>query len=46
MEQMVNIFIMGKQYKVPASLTIMKAYKYAEYKLIRDKKCRNGFCGA
>ena len=26
MEQMVNVFIMGKQYKVPASLTIMKAF--------------------
>ena len=29
MEQMVNVFIMGKQYKVPASLTIMKAFEYA-----------------
>ena len=35
MEQMVNVFIMGKQYKVPASLTIMKAFEYAGYKLIR-----------
>lgn len=46
MEQMVNVFIMGKQYKVPASLTIMKAFEYAGYKLIRGCGCRNGFCGA
>ena len=46
MEQMVNVFIMGKQYKVTASLTIMKAFEYAGYKLIRGCGCRNGFCGA
>lgn len=46
MEQMVNVFIMGKQYKVPASLTIMKAFEYAGYTLIRGCGCRNGFCGA
>ena len=46
MEQMVNVFIMGKQYKVPASLTILKAFEYAGYKLIRGCGCRNGFCGA
>jgi len=43
MEQMVNVFIMGKQYKVPASLTIMKAFEYAGYKLIRGCGCRNRF---
>ena len=41
MEQMVNVFIMGKKYEVPASLTIMGAFEYAGYKLIRG--C---FCGA
>lgn len=46
MEQMVNVFIMGKKYEVPASLTIMKAFEYAGYKLVRGCGCRNGFCGA
>ena len=43
---MVNIFLYGKQYSVPASLTIMKAMEYAGYQLIRGCGCRNGFCGA
>ena len=46
MEQMVNVFVMGKKYEVPASLTIMKALEYAGYKLVRGCGCRNGFCGA
>ena len=43
---MVNIYLFGKQYTVPASLTIMKAMEYAGYQLIRGCGCRNGFCGA
>lgn len=46
MENMVNIFLFGKQYSVPASLTIMKAMEYAGYQLVRGCGCRNGFCGA
>ncbi|MFR0949363.1 MAG: hypothetical protein ACLSFT_01520 [Ruminococcus callidus] len=46
MEQMVNVFVMGKKYEVPASLTIMKALEYAGYKLFAAAGCRNGFCGA
>lgn len=46
MENMVNIFLFGKQYSVPASLTIMKAMEYSGYKLVRGCGCRNGFCGA
>lgn len=46
MENMVNIYLFGKQYSVPASLTIMKAMEYAGYQLIRGCGCRNGFCGA
>jgi succinate dehydrogenase/fumarate reductase-like Fe-S protein len=42
----VNIYIMGKKYRVPDSLTIMKAFEYAGYKLIRGCGCRAGFCGA
>ena len=45
-EKMVNIFIMGKKYEVPASLTIMTAMEYAGYKYVRGCGCRNGFCGA
>lgn len=44
--QMISIFIMGKQYKVPSSLTIMKAIEYAGYQYIRGCGCRGGICGA
>ena len=46
MENMVNVFLMGKKYEVPSKLTIMKAYEYAGYELVRGCGCRNGFCGA
>jgi heterodisulfide reductase subunit C len=42
----VEVFIMGKSYKVPAGLTIMKALEYAGYKFVRGCGCRAGFCGA
>ena len=43
---MIPIFIMGKQYIVPDSLTIMKAMEYAGYKYVRGAGCRGGVCGA
>ena len=43
---MVNVFLMGKKYEVPANLTIMGAMEYAGYQLVRGCGCRNGFCGA
>ncbi len=43
---MIDIYIMGKRYKVPRGLTIMQALEYAGYKLIRGVGCRAGFCGA
>ena len=46
MENMVNIYLFGKRYQVPESLTIMKAMEYAGYQLVRGCGCRNGFCGA
>ena len=46
MEKMVNIFLFGKKYEVPASMTIMRAMEYAGYQLKRGCGCRNGFCGA
>jgi len=44
--ELIPIYIMGKRYEVPSSLTIMKAMEYAGYKLIRGAGCRSGFCGA
>ena len=46
MENMVNVFLFGKKYEVPPSLTIMEAMEYAGYQLVRGCGCRNGFCGA
>ncbi len=45
-DEKVPIFIMGKKYEVPASLTIQKALEYAGYQLIRGCGCRGGICGA
>jgi Fe-S oxidoreductase len=44
--ELVPIFIMGKKYDVPSSLTIQKAMEYAGYQLIRGCGCRGGICGA
>jgi formate hydrogenlyase subunit 6/NADH:ubiquinone oxidoreductase subunit I len=44
--EIVPIFIMGKRYEVPDSLTIMKAMEYAGYKFVRGCGCRGGICGA
>ena len=46
MENMVNVYLMGKKYEVPSNLTIMAAMEYAGYTLVRGCGCRNGFCGA
>ena len=46
MQEMVNIYLYGKKYSVPAELTIMCAMEYAGYQLVRGCGCRNGFCGA
>ena len=46
MENMVTVFLFGKKYEVPESLTIMEAMEYAGYQLVRGCGCRNGFCGA
>lgn len=43
---MVTIYIMGKAYKIPSTLTIMEAIEYAGYRFIRGCGCRGGFCGA
>ena len=45
-QDLVPVFIMGKRYDVPSSLTIQKAMEYAGYQLIRGCGCRGGICGA
>ncbi len=42
----IHIYVLGKQYKVPASLTIMQALEYAGYRFNKSVGCRAGFCGA
>lgn len=46
MSEMVNVYFFGKKYEVPSELTIMTAFEYAGYQLVRGCGCRNGFCGA
>lgn len=45
-QKMVNVFIMGNSYRVPADATIMGAIEYAGYQIKRGAGCREGFCGA
>jgi len=42
----IPIFIMGKKYEVPETLTIMKAMEHVGYQFIRGCGCRGGVCGA
>ncbi|MBE9529253.1 MAG: 4Fe-4S dicluster domain-containing protein [Proteobacteria bacterium] len=44
--KMIPIYIMGREYIVPETLTIMKAVEFAGYKYIRGCGCRGGICGA
>lgn len=42
----VNIYIMGKEYRVPESLTVLKAMEFSGYRFVRGCGCRGGCCGA
>jgi len=44
--KMIPVFIMGKKYMLPETLTIQKAIEYAGYQYIRACGCRGGICGA
>lgn len=44
--KLISVYVMGKEYPVPAGLTIMKAMEYMGYQYIRGIGCRGGFCGA
>jgi len=46
MEETVTVYLLGREYEVPATLTIMDAMEYAGFNLVRGCGCRNGFCGA
>ncbi len=45
-KKMIDIYVMGRRYKVPEGLTIMTALEYSGYKYVRGCGCRGGFCGA
>ncbi len=42
----IPVFIMGKEYLIPETLTILKAVEYAGYRYVRGCGCRGGICGA
>jgi succinate dehydrogenase/fumarate reductase-like Fe-S protein len=42
----IPVYIMGKKYEVPETLTIMKAMEYAGFHFVRGAGCRGGICGA
>jgi formate hydrogenlyase subunit 6/NADH:ubiquinone oxidoreductase subunit I len=44
--KLIPVYVMGKRYMVPETLTIMKALEYAGYQFIRGCGCRGGICGA
>lgn len=44
--ELIPVYIMGKKYEVPETVTIMKAMEYAGYQYIRGCGCRGGICGA
>jgi heterodisulfide reductase subunit C len=45
-EHWIDVYILGKRYRVPASLTIMQAMEYAGFRFNKSVGCRAGFCGA
>ena len=44
--KMIPIYIMGREYVVPETLTIMKAIEYAGDSYVRGCGCRGGICRA
>ncbi|MDI7260167.1 MAG: 4Fe-4S dicluster domain-containing protein [Thermodesulfobacteriota bacterium] len=42
----IPIYVFGKKYEVPESLTIQKAMEFSGYRFIRSCGCRGGICGA
>ena len=46
MVKSIPIYIFGKRYDVPETLTIQKAMEFSGYQFIRSCGCRGGICGA
>jgi Fe-S oxidoreductase len=44
--KLIDIYVMGRRYRIPSGLTILKALEYAGYRLTRGCGCRGGVCGA
>ncbi|MGD1118484.1 MAG: 4Fe-4S dicluster domain-containing protein [Dehalococcoidales bacterium] len=44
--RLIDIYLLGKRYRVPEGLTILTALEYSGYHLLRGCGCRAGFCGA
>ena len=44
--KLIPIYIMGKEYMVPDTVTILKAFEFSGYRFIRGCGCRGGICGA
>jgi len=42
----IPVYVMGKKYMLPETLTIQKGMEYAGYQYIRACGCRGGICGA
>lgn len=45
-EDTIPVFVMGRRFEVPSSLTIQKALEHAGFQLVRGCGCRGGICGA
>ena len=43
MDEMITVYLYGKKYTVPSSLTIMEAFEYSGYQLVRGCGRPNGF---
>ncbi|HHL39303.1 MAG TPA: 4Fe-4S dicluster domain-containing protein [Deltaproteobacteria bacterium] len=44
--KMISLYIMGREYEVPETLTVLKAVEYAGFRYVRGCGCRGGICGA
>ena len=44
--KLIPVYVMGKKYLLPETLTVQKAIEYAGYQFIRACGCRGGICGA
>jgi ferredoxin len=44
--KLIPVYVMGKKYLLPETLTIQKAIEYAGYQYVRACGCRGGICGA